>query len=47
MGQTILNQKTSQNRITLDLKNQVSGMYSVKVISGNNEVVKKLVLNRE
>ncbi len=45
-GQTLLNQKFSQKQIQLNLENQVSGMYYVKVTSGNNEVIKKLVLNR-
>ncbi len=46
-GQKIHNQIYSENRIKLNLENQRSGMYYVKVITGSREVVKKLVLNRE
>ncbi len=46
-GQIILNQKFSQNKINLNLENQASGMYYVKVRTGNKETIKKLVLNRE
>ncbi|MGB5436395.1 MAG: T9SS type A sorting domain-containing protein, partial [Maribacter sp.] len=34
-------------KITIDLAGHVSGMYFVKIRSGNNEIVKKLILNRK
>ncbi len=46
-GQKMHNQIYSENRIHLNLENQVSGMYYVKVTTGSSEVVKKLVLSKK
>ncbi len=46
-GQKIFGDQFSENRILLNLKNQVSGMYYVKVTTDSSEVIKKLVLSKE
>lgn len=46
MGKTVLQSEMLANRMTLDLHELANGTYVVRVLSGNNIVVERIVLSK-